>query len=192
MAPSCAISSWRQGREQITFRSTKNGTDVVAMLAPYAALVLRQYLDWRGRLHDRDGPLFLTPRKLPYRDNGRDGGGQNKTGFNAAKRRARRRLLQQAFTEARKLRNVGERDHALDVLLAARNDARLLRKVTQHWFRHMLATRMQNTPGDGMQQGGWQDYRSFKGYVHDVPERRRAIVASFEAPHVDDGPRNHL
>jgi hypothetical protein len=31
-----------------------------------------------------------------------------------------------------------------------------------------------------MEQGGWKDHRSVLGYVHDVPERRRAIVLGFD------------
>jgi hypothetical protein len=35
---------------------------------------------------------------------------------------------------------------------------------------------------DGMGQGGWLDVRSFKGYSHDVPARRRAAVNARPAP----------
>lgn len=51
------------GREQITFRMTKNGDDVVAALHPWAAAVMADYLAWRGRLHEREAPLFLTDRR---------------------------------------------------------------------------------------------------------------------------------
>ena len=67
---------------------------------------------------------------------------QNKTGFNAAKRRARAGLLAEAFSSARGMKVAGNREGALEVLLSARNDARLLRRMTQHWFRHLMATRM--------------------------------------------------
>jgi hypothetical protein len=53
----------------------------------------KDYLKWRGALHEREAPLFLTHRRKPYVDNGREGGGQNKTGFNAAKRRAQKAIL---------------------------------------------------------------------------------------------------
>lgn len=169
------------GREQITFHDTKNGDDVSAALHPAAAAILKEYLEWRGNLHDREGPLFLTYRREPYTDNGRAGGGQNKTAFNAAKRRARAGVLKDAFSLARVLRAKGQRQEALKVLLDARNDARLLRKVTQHWFRHLLATRMAHRDLRAtMEQGGWKDHRSVMGYVHDVPERRRSIVTSFD------------
>lgn len=170
------------GREQIIFRDTKNGDDVAAALHPTAAEILREYAEWRGRLHEREQPFFLTFKRKPYVDNGRATGGQNKRAFNAAKRRARRALLKRAFDDAWRLRQEGRRDEALALLLAAREDARLLRRVTQHWFRHMLATRM--APMDlraAMEQGGWKDHRSVLGYVHDVPERRRAIVLGFDS-----------
>jgi hypothetical protein len=65
-------------REQITFPNTKNGEDVHAVLDQTAAGVLKDYLKWRGKLHDREAPLFLTYRRKPYVDNGRAWGGQNK------------------------------------------------------------------------------------------------------------------
>lgn len=168
-----------EGREQIVFHDTKNGDSVNAALHPAAAQVLRDYLKWRGNLHDREGALFLTWLKQPYVDNGRAWGGQNKTGFHAARRRARRVILDEAFAEARILRE-RDRQAALELLLHAREDARLLRKVTQHWFRHMLATRMRGDLRAAMEQGGWKDQRSLLGYTHDVPAERRAIVAGFE------------
>lgn len=169
------------GREQITYRNTKNGRDVPAALNATAATIMREYLDWRGNLHDREAPLFLTYRKKPYADNGKAWGGQNKTAFNAARRRARRDLLKEAFATARDLRRSGQRDDSLQVLLAARNDVRLLRRVTQHWFRHMMATRMAHRDmRSAMDQGGWDDHRSLMGYVHDVPERRRSLVSEFD------------
>ncbi len=65
-------------------------------------------------------------------------------------------------------------------LFAARADGKLLAKVTQHWFRHLLATRMRYDLKSAMEQGGWRDERSVLGYVIDVPEGRRAIVNGFE------------
>lgn len=169
------------GREQLIFRDTKNGKDVPAALHPATVGVMHDYLKWRGGLHDREQPLFLTYKRKPYADNGKAGGGQNKTGFKAGLRRARRTLLDRTFSRARQLRRAGQREQALSVLLEARADARLLRRVTQHWFRHMLATRMAHRDLKGtMEQGGWEDHRSVLGYVHDVPERRRSLVAEFE------------
>jgi len=52
-----------KGREQIIFRATKNGEDVCAALDASTVVVLKEYLKWRGRLHDREAPLFLTPRR---------------------------------------------------------------------------------------------------------------------------------
>jgi hypothetical protein len=50
-------------------------------------------------------------------------------------------------------------------------------KVTQHWFRHWLATLMvRKDPRAGMEQGGWLDIRSLLAYAHDVPEYRRQVV----------------
>src|SRR5262249_7846697 len=149
-----------KGREQIIFRGTKNGDDVAAALNPTAVRVLKDYLKWRGKLHDREAPLFLTWRRKPYGDNGRSGGGQNKTGFNGAKRRAIKTLLNCAATEARALRRNGQRKAAQALLDQASADAALIGKVTQHWFRHLLATKwLRKDPRAAMEQGGWLDVR---------------------------------
>lgn len=165
-----------EGREQLVFPKTKNGEDVPAALDATAVQVLKEYLTWRGRLHDREGPLFLTPRKRPYTFNGRDGGGQNKTGFKGARRRAVKILLERSESQARALEASGRGAAAADARDRARADAELLGKVTQHWFRHRLATMLQHAPRAGMEQGGWLDIRSFTGYTHDVPEQRRALI----------------
>ncbi|WP_158599974.1 tyrosine-type recombinase/integrase [Azospirillum cavernae] len=51
--------------------------------------------------------------------------------------------------------------------------------MTQHWFRHLLATNMLAKGADirsVMAQGGWLDASSVMIYGHDVPERRRNLV----------------
>jgi hypothetical protein len=54
-------------------------------------------------------------------------------------------------------------------------------KVTQHWFRHRLATiLLRKDPRAAMEQGGWLDIRSVIGYSHDVPEYRRQLVAEMD------------
>jgi hypothetical protein len=53
--------------------------------------------------------------------------------------------------------------------------------VTQHWFRHRLATLMLGKdPRATMEQGGWLDMRSVIGYSRDVPEYRRQPVAEMD------------
>ena len=47
-------------RRQIVFHDTKNGDDVVAQLHPATVPVLEEYLCWRGNLHRRNEPLFVT------------------------------------------------------------------------------------------------------------------------------------
>ncbi len=170
----------RAGREAIAFRTTRNGDDVTAALHPTAAAILLDYTLWRGGLHNREDLFFLTYRREPYVDNGRVGGGQNKTGFKAALRRARRGLLKEAYAASRQAQSVGRRLEAQDVLTSARVDARLLRQVTQHWFRHMLASRMRYDLRSAMEQGGWRDERSILGYIADVPQVRRATVEQFQ------------
>jgi hypothetical protein len=52
-------------------------------------------------------------------------------------------------------------------------------KITQHWFRHLLATTMMAMAAPvrvGMDQGGWLEVESYMAYAHDVPEVRRTFV----------------
>jgi hypothetical protein len=172
------------GREQITFHDTKNGEPVTAALHAPSAAMMREYLEWRGDLHDREAPLFLTPRRdargrrMPYAYNDRENGGQNKTAFMAMKRRARATIRKEAITMARALLKGGNRRGAAEIVAAARAKRQLVAQITQHWFRHALATQMLSK-GDlrsAMEQGGWLDPNSVLGYAHDVPEVRRAIV----------------
>jgi hypothetical protein len=100
---------------------------------------------------------------------------------------ARRRLW---VGEIVALRRQGRRrDAHYGPWLTLKDELKLLRQVTPHWLRHLLATRTVAT-GDiisGMEQGGWRDQRSLFGYAHDVPDRRRALINSLPAPRVAQG-----
>jgi site-specific recombinase XerD len=173
-----------EGREQITFHDTKNGDRVIATVHPWAAATMRDYLAWRGRLEDREAPLFLTDRGNSYADNGKAAGGQTKTAFKGMKRRAATALRRTMLIEAIGLRRQGQSEMARLVWRQMRTDVELLVQLTPHWFRHLLATNLLAS-GDlrsTMEQGGWRDVRSVMGYAHDVPERRRALVAALAAP----------
>jgi site-specific recombinase XerD len=160
-------------RSQITFHDTKNGDAVTAHLHAATAEVLAEYLEHRGQLDKREGPLFLTDRHRPYSDKGRQKGwgSENKTAWRGMVGRAvkaRRRTAAEARAAC---------DRVAAALLWA--EAALLAQVTPHWLRHWFAT---HALSDGMSleaiaaQGGWRDYRSIQAYAHDVPEvRRRAI-----------------
>lgn len=174
-----------KGREQITFRGTKNGEDVTAALNATAVSILTEYLEWRGMLSDREAPLFVTYRREPYTDNGRAYGGQNKTAFRAARRRAIAAIRSAAQSKAVRTLAGGKtkaaEKAAKEILEQAEVDAVLLGRVTQHWFRHMLATRlMRKDPRAAMEQGGWLDIRSVIGYAQDVPEHRRQLVVEMD------------
>jgi site-specific recombinase XerD len=162
-------------RQQLRFRYTKNGDDVIADLHLKAVEVLQEYLKWRGNLHLRTSPLFLTLHRKPYSTKGREAGwgGANKTAFNAMKRRAIRERLRLCVRAHR----------AGDFAAAAqyRAETRVIRRFTQHWLRHWfatfgLATGMSRQ--DVMNQGGWLDERSVARYEHDVPDIRRSGVLS--------------
>jgi hypothetical protein len=169
------------GREQITFHDTKNGEPVTASLHPWAAAHMRRYLAWRGNLHDREAPLFLTDRRRPYKAKPKGGGNQIRTAFRAMKRRTGQELRRAALTEAAALRRAGRHQDARAVWHELRSTLTLLTQVTPHWFRHLLATTITDL-ADAMFQGGWLDPRSVNGYRHDVPERRRIAVNRMPAP----------
>lgn len=169
------------GREQITFHNTKNGEPVVAAVHRPAAALMAQYLGWRGNLHDREGALFLTHLRKPYSPKGKEWSSQNKNAFRGMKRRAMRALRIEAIATARAALMRGNRDAAAQVIAVCRSTRGLVRQVTQHWFRHALATNMMTMGGDGalrltMQQGGWLDPGSVIGYTHDAPASRRELV----------------
>jgi hypothetical protein len=163
-----------EGREQITFHDTKNGDPVNAALHPYAARAVRVYLKRRGRLEDREGPLFLDHHNQPYTK----GTGTNRKAFNNAKARTIAALRRRAVAEAVELRRNGAREVARDIISQAWTDMRLVRLVTQHWFRHLLATTMlaMGQLRTAMDQAGWRDVHSVMAYAHDVPDHRRRIV----------------
>lgn len=166
------------GREQITFRSTKTGEPVTASLHANAAEALRQYIRKRGRLWDREGPLFLTKAGKPYKTDN-ELSGHNRTAFNNAKARANGVRRRQALEAALELRRQGLVDQAREVIGQARADIRLMSQITQHWFRHLLATTlhaMQAPARVAMDQAGWLTVESFMAYAHDVPAVRRAVV----------------
>lgn len=173
------------GRSRITFHDTKNGEPVVAALSSWAAEKITEYLKWRGELQDREAPLFVTHRRdrktkkrQPYADTRGLWGGQNKTAWRGMRARTVKALLE--------LADKADGDEA-DLLRA---QADLVGTVTQHWFRHLLATTLLSQSGDlrlVMEQGGWLDTRSVMGYAHDVPERRhKQIERMFEG--VGDAP----
>lgn len=131
----------------LLFRKTKNGDDVPAALPESLRPLLNRYLAWRhrqvraGRVGpDADGPMFLTPKGDPYRDNGARWGTQNRTAFNAAKKRAAG-LLAQEYDAAIVAAVAADRDgKAAELRRRRADDLRVLQWLTQHWFRHKLAT----------------------------------------------------
>jgi hypothetical protein len=92
------------------------------------------------------------------------------------KRRTVRTIRSRAADEAQACRRDRDREAAWAVIATAKDHAGIVASITQHWFRHKLATDILSLTGDlrgAMAQGGWRDVDSVIGYVHDLPERPR-------------------
>lgn len=173
-----------EGREQISFERTKTGEPVFSSLHPAAAEAIRHYLEKRGRLWDREGPLFLTRTGEPYAT-GNGLSGHNRKAFDNAKARANAVRRRHAVELCRVLRRQGRREEARQAAGQAWADRRLMRQITQHWFRHLLATTMMALQAPvrvGMDQGGWLTVESYMAYAHDVPDVRRQVVGQLPIP----------
>ncbi len=148
------------GMEQITFHDTKNGEPVVAAVHPAAALLMERYLAWRGDLHDREAPLFLTHRREPYADNDKAYGGQTKRAFQGMKRRTIQSLRDRAAARAGFPRRAG--DAALVPASAGDDDAVQDRqpegrhgagRLVVGYRPHLRARRARASPGAGQPDG---------------------------------------
>lgn len=167
------------GQERLTFHQTKTGKPVTSTLTAFAVEELKDYLKWRGKLEDREGALFLTHLKNPYADNMKAGGGQNRTAWKGMRSRAIKTLLDSAAKEAATESSNGNDDDAARILASAQSQADLIGQITQHWFRHHLATTLFANGADirtVMDQAGWLDASSALIYAHDVSENRRRHV----------------
>jgi len=168
----------------LTFHDTKNGDDVPAALPESARPFLEDYLSWRelqvraGQVSPAgDAPLFLTPRGRPYKPNRGYTGTRNKTGFNAAKRRAIAVLKVRGAETIAAFETVGDVAGARQARKMLAEDLAILQQFTQHWLRHKLATDLGRIDlRAAMRQGGWRDVRSVQGYLRDDPEFQRAAV----------------
>jgi hypothetical protein len=171
-------------RMQVTYHDTKNDDDVVAALPESVRSLLEEYLRWRQLQVDaghvsaaRSAPLFLTPRGLPYKPSSRYTGTRNKTGFNAAKRRALARLKTCGDEAIAALQAARDGAGAARARQTLAEDAATLEAITQHWLRHALATQLGRLDlRVAMKQGGWRDLRSVQGYLIDDAEFQRAAV----------------
>ena len=116
------------GREQVNFRKTKTGEPVTASLHPAAAEAIRHYLDRRGRLSDREGPLFLTKSGKPYHTEG-ELSGHNRAAFNNAKAKARACRRRQALATCLDLRQMGQKEAARSEAGRAWADLKLMSQL---------------------------------------------------------------
>lgn len=172
------------GLMTLHFRYTKPGFDVPAALPEQMRPLLQDYLTWRdeqvraGRVGPgSDEPLFLTPRGVPYVENDSYTGTRNKTAWYAAKRRAKALIEQQYDAAIATCEAAGDRKRTEELRRKRADDLAVLAKLSQHWWRHLLATNLGRLdPKAAMRQGGWKDSRSVMGYMIADAEYQRALV----------------
>jgi hypothetical protein len=174
----------------LTFRDTKNCDDVPIALPESLRGPLERYLEWR-RVQVRKGSigagsdeaLFLTYKGTPYKPNGGAWGTQNKTAFNAAKRRAIANVERRYDRAIAAMHAAGDRGEVDRLRRLKDDDLKLLARITQHWLRHKFATDAgRKDLKAAMVQGGWRDPRSITGYLIADAEYQRGIVEERGSP----------
>lgn len=178
----CSLGDLDLASMTLTFRKTKNGSDVPVALPQALRPSLVQYLEWRaiqvrrGRVGPGSNePLFLTYKGKPYKPNGGRSGTQNKTGFNHAKRRAAEALAAEYDSAIAAMSS----DQAeVDRLQRSKaDDLSLLNLITQHWLRHKLATDLgRRDLKAAKKQGGWRDNKSLLRYMMEDAEYQRTLI----------------
>jgi hypothetical protein len=174
----------------LTFRKTKNRKNVPVALPESIREPMNEYLKWRklqveaGRVgpgsHER---LFLTYKGRPYKENAMAWGTQNKSGFNAAKRRAIKTVGERYDAAIAAMKAAGDRSEVDRLRRLRADDLNILARLTQHWLRHKFATEAGRSDlRAAMLQGGWKDVRSITGYLIADAEYQRAIVEGRGSP----------
>ncbi len=180
-------------RMVLVFPKTKNGSDVPVALPETIRKPMEDYLAWRmeqvrrGKIgHGSDQPLFLTYKGVPYKPNGGAWGTQNKTGFNAAKRRAIVIVGKRYDDAIAAMTATGDSAEVERLLRLKADDLAMLKRITQHWLRHKFATDVgRRDLFAAKKQGGWKDTRSILGYLIDDAEYQRKIVEERGSPGAD-------
>jgi integrase len=161
--------TWRDvdlAEARVVFRDTKNGSERVARMPPAAVAAL-------ASLGHRDGAVFRTERGEPYADKERNEGGQIKTAWRTACRRAG--LI--AFAPA-------EHEIAADGPYSA---VRIVPTATPHDLRHSWATWFYRLARDLLllkDEGGWKTLSMVERYTHlATSEIDNGIVAIWGGAH---------
>ena len=124
--------------------------------------------DWLETRSDDYDELFLTNRSVPYARPKKNSGGQLKTGFNAARRRA-------AEIMAKDPKDGGWDD---------RERAAVMQAVTPHWGRHNLTSPLlaEGQSKESIKNDlGWSSIEMVERHGHDLPGlgKARANLVQF-------------
>lgn len=148
------------------FRDTKNNTERPAGLPSSAVAAL-------SALPHRAGPVFLTDEGEPYEDRGKSDGGQIKTAFRGAMRRAG-------------LAVAAEVTPWVDRRGIARERVTWEYPFTPHTCRHTWASWFYGISKDPMRlmvEGGWSSLTLVQRYAHLMPSELRFDVSMVWGPH---------
>lgn len=130
--------------------------------------------------HER---LFLTYKGRPYKENGMAWGTQNKSRFNAAKRRAIKIVGERYDAAIAAMKVAGDRNEVERLMRLRADNLNILARLTQHWLRHKFPTEAGRSDlRAAMAQGGWKDVRSIMGYLIADAEYQRSIVEDRGSP----------
>jgi integrase len=141
------------GRGSCILRETKNGRDRIVRLPPAAIVAL-------SGMDHRSGVVFRRPDGEPYADKGREEGGQIKTAWRNACRRAGLGAWKPAKPSAALEAGAEGRAHT---------PVRWKPKITPHGLRHTWATWYYTATHDAlrlMHRGDWSGLQLVERYAH--------------------------
>jgi integrase len=150
---------------RVMLRDTKNGTDRAARLPPAAVVAL-------ANLPGRAGEVFRRDDGQPYADKGREEGGQIKTAFRGACRRAGLAKPTRAGE-----RGMGDGPYT---------PIRWVPTLTPHDLRHTWATWFYAATKDFMRlkhEGGWKSLTMVERYAHLMPTDLVADITTVWGDH---------
>lgn len=147
------------------FRDTKTGADRIASLPPAAVVSLANMPFTDEKRQVREGAVFRKEDGKPYASRNREGGGQIKTGWRGACKRAGLAIP--------------KLDHDGNPVLDAKERPLMVPSLTPHDLRHTWATWFYGITKDLLllkAEGAWAELSMVERYAHLMPSDLAADV----------------